>query len=312
LSRREDILAAMARLASEARALGDAELIASMRALLAEQAVAPAAAGAPDAAAWQGMVGRCPPLLRMQAAVEKFAPTDMPVLVVGESGTGKELVAKAVHALSPRRAAPFVSENCAAIPATLLESVLFGHVRGAFTGAVKDHRGHFLAADKGTLFLDEIGDMPLAMQAKLLRALQEGEVRPVGSSQVRRVDVRVVAATNRDLQAMVDAGSFREDLFYRLNVLVVQLPPLRERGEDVLLLARRFLAEVSEGRRGPPLHFDPDAEQALLRARWPGNIRQLRNEVQRLAALCDGPAIRAKDLSAEVLRDDGADGRPAR
>jgi len=217
------------------------------------------------------------------------------VLVRGESGTGKDLVAKILHRLSPRRDGPMVAENCAAIPETLLESTLFGHVRGAFTGAVRDHEGHFVAAHGGTLFLDEIGDMPLTMQAKLLRALQEGEIRPVGGEKTRRVDVRVIAATNRDLEALVRTGAFREDLFYRLNVLQLTLPPLRARGEDVVLLARRILADAAR-RAGRDLVLSQEAEAALCARPWPGNIRQLQNELQRVATLTDGPVVTPADL----------------
>ncbi|MCK5940391.1 MAG: sigma 54-interacting transcriptional regulator, partial [Planctomycetes bacterium] len=216
----------------------------------------------------------------------------------GESGTGKERVAQAVHELSPRRAQPFVAENCAAIPDTLLESVLFGHKRGAFTGAIKDHPGHFLAAHKGTLFLDEIGEMPMPMQAKLLRTLQEGEVRAVGDSKVRKVDVRVIAATNQDLERAVKEGRFREDLYFRLNVLRLSLPPLRDRGDDIVVLARRFLAEACR-RSGRALRLSAAAEQELGKRRWPGNVRQLQNEMQRVSALTDGPEVGPEDLSVE-------------
>jgi transcriptional regulator with GAF, ATPase, and Fis domain len=252
-----------------------------------------------DDSVWHGMIGRAPAILELRERITKFARSNSPVLIRGESGTGKDLVARILHQLGPRAARPYVAENCAAIPETLLESVLFGHVRGAFTGAVRDHEGHFVAAHRGTLFLDEIGDTPLPMQAKLLRALQEGEVRPVGGQKVRKVDVRVIAATNRDLEALVAAGKFRQDLFYRLNVLELWLPPLRERGEDVVLLARRLLALGAE-RSGRTVRFDAGAEARLQRATWPGNIRQLQNEIQRLLAMVDGPVIAANDLSADI------------
>jgi two-component system response regulator GlrR len=180
-----------------------------------------------------------------------------------------------------------------------LESVLFGHVKGAFTGAIKDHPGHFVSADGGTLFLDEIGDMKMPMQVKLLRALQEGEVRPVGGAKVRKVDVRVIAATNSNLEAAVKAGRFREDLYFRLNVLRLSLPPLRDRGFDSVLMARRFLQSATAS-TGRPLHFGKAAEDAILACKWPGNVRQLQNEMQRLAALCEGPEVRPADLSAEA------------
>jgi transcriptional regulator with GAF, ATPase, and Fis domain len=254
-----------------------------------------------DDAIWHGMIGKSAPMLRLRRLIEKFARAQAPVLIRGESGTGKEVVARILHELSPRAGKPLVIENCAAIPETLLESVLFGHARGSFTGAVRDHEGHFVAANGGTLFLDEIGDTPLAMQAKLLRALQEGEIRPVGSEKVRKVDVRVLAATNRNLEEMVRDGTFREDLFYRLNVLQLALPPLRERDRDVLLLARRILAAACE-KSGRSLHLTPEVEAALLVCPWPGNIRQLQNELHRVAALADGPGVVLADLSADVAR----------
>lgn len=268
------------------------------------------AAHAGDAAAddgdatWHGMVGRSAPMLRLRGLVEKFARAHAPVLIRGESGTGKEVVARILHELSPRAGKPLVIENCAAIPETLLESVLFGHARGSFTGAVRDHEGHFVAANRGTLFLDEIGDTPLAMQAKLLRALQEGEIRPVGSEKVRKVDVRVIAATNRNLEEMVKEGKFREDLFYRLNVLQLNLPPLRDREQDVVLLARRILAAACE-KSGRSLHLPPEVEAALRASPWPGNIRQLQNELNRIAALADGPGVTLSDLSSDVVRPGG-------
>ena len=295
----DDILAAFDALLRRAEAAGP-EVIEQLRAKLdaaAVAAVADAAATADDG--FFGLIGECDAMLALQQLIGKFAPATAPVLITGESGTGKERVAHALHRLSRRANGAFVAENCTAIPDTLLESVLFGHKRGAFTGAIKDHPGHFVAAHRGTLFLDEIGEMALPMQAKLLRTLQEGEVRAVGGSKVRKVDVRVLAATNQDLEGAVRAGRFREDLYFRLNVLRVSLPPLRERGTDILLLARRFLAEAA-ARNGRPLRLSPAAEAALLDAPWPGNVRQLQNEMQRLAALCSGPEVAPGDLSAEV------------
>ena len=248
---------------------------------------------------WHGLIGECAPMLALRKLIEKFAKANAPVLITGESGTGKERVAQALHELSRRSQQAFVAENCAAIPDTLLESVLFGHKKGAFTGAIKDHPGHFVAAHKGTLFLDEIGEMAPALQAKLLRVLQEGEVRAVGDSKVRKVDVRVIAATNQNLEKRVKEGAFREDLYFRLNVLRLELPPLRDRGDDVLLLARRFLAEAAQ-RAGRSLELSPEAEQALLGGRWPGNVRQLINEMQRLSALSAGPKVRVDELSPEL------------
>jgi transcriptional regulator with GAF, ATPase, and Fis domain len=268
-------------------------------------AAAKAGGQSADGGGFQGMLGRSPVMRELYARIEKFAPAKAPVLVHGESGTGKELVARALHDLGPRSRAPFVAENCAAVPEGLLESVLFGHVRGAFTGAVRDHPGHFVAAHGGTLFLDEIGDMPSPMQAKLLRALQEGEVRPVGGTKVRKVDVRVLAASHRDLEDLVRRGTFREDLLYRLAVLRLDVPPLRERGDDIVLLARRFLADAT-ARSGRTLEFAPDAEDALAAFSWPGNVRQLQNEMQRVAAIADGPRVERSDLSDEIARGAGA------
>ena len=248
---------------------------------------------------FHGLIGDSQPMLELRRLIEKFGRADAPVLITGESGTGKERVAQALHAESRRRVASFVAENCAAIPDTLIESVLFGHKRGAFTGAIKDHPGHFLAAHKGTLFLDEIGEMPLALQAKLLRTLQEGEVRAVGDSKVRKIDVRVIAATNQDLERAVADGRFREDLYFRLNVLRLDVPPLRERGEDVVHLARHFLRDAAR-RFGRELSMSAEAESALATARWPGNVRQLINEIQRAATLAEGREITAAELSPDV------------
>jgi two-component system response regulator AtoC len=232
-----------------------------------------------------GMIGDSAPMQAVYTLIEKVAPTDVPVLVLGETGTGKELVAQALHSSSRRAGGPFVAVNCAAVPAGLLEAELFGHKRGAFTGAVADREGQFAAAHKGTLLLDEVGDMPLEMQAKLLRALQEGEVRRVGDNKVRKVDVRVVAATHRDLLAMSAAGQFREDLYYRLGVVRIELPSLAERGADVAWIARALVARLGPEVGRPALRLDDDALAALQAAAWPGNVRQLSNELRRAVAL---------------------------
>ncbi|HRE14610.1 MAG TPA: sigma 54-interacting transcriptional regulator [Usitatibacteraceae bacterium] len=220
------------------------------------------------------------------ARVQRVAASDASVLIQGESGTGKELLARAIHRASPRAAAPFVAINCGAIPETLLESELFGHTKGSFTGAIADHRGLFVAADKGTLFLDEIGDMPLALQVKLLRVIETREVRPIGATRSIPFDVRIISATHRDLAREKDAGGFREDLYYRLNVVGLRLPSLGERPEDIPLLARHFLASLAPryGRENPA--FAPDAQELLAKARWPGNVRQLYNVVEQSIALC--------------------------
>ena len=233
------------------------------------------------------MVGESAVMKRLFTEIEKVAPTKGRVLVTGESGTGKELIARAIHRLSPRAEKPFVKVNCAAIPADLIESELFGHERGSFTGAVGKKKGLFEVAHTGTLFLDEIGDMAPNAQAKVLRALQSGEITRVGGEQVIAVDVRVVAATNKDLDAAVAAGEFREDLFFRLNVIPLRSPSLRERPEDVPLLAKSFLVEFCEENGMKPKPFEADVLEALSERGWPGNVRELRNVVERMAILSD-------------------------
>jgi transcriptional regulator with GAF, ATPase, and Fis domain len=240
-----------------------------------------------------GMVGDSAPMKAVFALLERVVASDVSVLVNGETGTGKELVAKALHQFGRRKAKPFLAENCAAVPANLLESELFGHKKGSFTGAVADRPGHFVAADGGTVFLDEIGDMPLPMQAKLLRVLQDGEVRAVGSNTAKRVDVRVVAATNKDLAAMCKQGTFREDLYFRLNVVTITLPPLRERMGDVHHLVRFILARIGR-EMGRPLDITPEALTLLERWRWPGNVRELDNVLRRAAVFARGPITPAE------------------
>jgi transcriptional regulator with GAF, ATPase, and Fis domain len=245
-----------------------------------------------------GMIGDSPPMRALFDLIAKVAPSDVSVLILGETGTGKELVARALHEHSARKSKPFLAENCAAVPANLLESELFGHKRGSFTGAVVDRAGHFVAADGGTVFLDEIGDMPLSMQSKLLRVLQEGEVRPVGSNKMLKVDVRIVAATNKDLVAMCRAHTFREDLFYRLTVVTLTLPPLRDRPGDVRHIARHLTAVMSR-ELGRDVVLSEDALAALERWRWPGNVRELENVIRRAAVFARGE-IRAADLALPV------------
>jgi len=244
------------------------------------------------------MVGSGPAMERLFELVRRTAASEGRVLVTGENGTGKELIARALHDGSRRKQAPFVKLNCAAVPAELIESELFGHEKGAFTGAVAARRGKFELADGGTLFLDEVGDMPPAMQAKVLRALQEGELERVGGQQPLKVDVRVVAATNKDLQAEVAAGRFREDLYYRLAVVLVHAPALRERKEDIPELADRFLAEACERNGRRAMTFARDAYLALQGHDWPGNVRELRNLVERVAILCDGPSLGPEEIAA--------------
>jgi two-component system nitrogen regulation response regulator NtrX len=242
------------------------------------------------------MIGESYVMAQLREQVAMAAPTNGRMLIYGENGTGKELVARTVHALSRRRSGPFVEVNCAAIPEELIESELFGHMKGAFTGAVADRRGKFEAADGGTLFLDEIGDMSLKTQAKVLRALQEQVVERLGSASTVRVDVRVLAATNKDLSAEIRAGRFREDLYFRLNVIPLFVPPLRDRAEDVPLLAEHFMAELAReyGRRSKSM--DPDAVAALRAYPWPGNVRELRNVIERLMIMVPGDKIAPKDL----------------
>ena len=249
----------------------------------------------------ENFIGSSPALQEMLGQVRKVAPTKTTVLLTGESGTGKELVARALHELSPRAAMPFVAVNCGAIPAELLESELFGHVRGAFTDASRDKKGLAAEADGGTLFLDEIGELPLALQVKLLRFLEDEQVRRVGDTRSERVDVRVVAATARDLARAVKEGQFREDLFYRLNVVNVRLPPLRERPDDVPALVEHFLAKYRRLRPEAPLQgVSPEALEVLRSHRWPGNVRELEHAVERAVVLADGPVVQEGDLPDEV------------
>jgi two-component system response regulator GlrR len=241
----------------------------------------------------EAIVTRNPGFETTLARAKLVAAGDASVLLRGESGTGKELLAQAVHRASPRRAQPFMAINCGAIPEALLESELFGHVRGAFTGAARDHTGLFLAAEGGTVFLDEIGDMPLPLQVKLLRVLQERNVRPVGSTRALPVNVRIVSATHRDLDAAIREGRFREDLYYRLNVVSFMLPPLRERPEDVPLLASHFLADLSSCYRKTVHSLSPEAAQMLVKYDWPGNVRELVNVVEQAVALSTSTVISA-------------------
>ena len=247
------------------------------------------------------LIGNSPSFRRVIEQVTEVCETRATVMLNGESGPGKELVARAIHFNSPRRARPFVAVNCAAIPESLLESELFGHVKGAFTGAVSNRVGRFAAAEGGTLFLDEIGDMPLAIQAKLLRVVQERSFEPVGASRSQTVDVRLVAATHKDMRAAVAAGLFREDLFYRLNVFPIRLPALRERAEDIPLLAAHFLASLSETVGKPVTGFSPAALAAMSAHDWPGNIRELHNCVERALIVAKTATIDVQDLPRELF-----------
>jgi len=246
------------------------------------------------------VLGSDPSLMRVFHIIERVADSDCSVLITGESGTGKELIARAIHDFSERRAHTFMAVNCAAIPETLLESELFGHTRGAFTGAQNARVGRFAAADGGTIFLDEIGEMPIGLQAKILRLLQEKEVTPLGESKSRKIDVRVVAATNKDLDEMVRARSFREDLLYRLNVIPIELPALRHRKSDLPELVRHFLARANQRRGRKVTGFDPRAMELMIAYDWPGNVRQLENTIERMVLLKGEGELGLEDLPEKM------------
>jgi len=242
------------------------------------------------------IVGKTPVMRALMEKIEKVAATPARVLITGENGTGKELVARALHRMSPRASKPFVEVNCAAIPGELIESELFGHMKGSFTGAIADRAGKFEQANKGTLFLDEIGDMSLAAQAKVLRVLQDNVITRIGGSKAISVDVRVIAATNKTLENEIAGGKFREDLYYRLNVVPIHVPSIRERREDIPMLAQYFAATLSAREGIPPRTFMPDALEKLTTLDWPGNVRELRNTVERLLILASDPEISARDI----------------
>jgi transcriptional regulator with GAF, ATPase, and Fis domain len=249
------------------------------------------------------IVGTSPPMQQVFRKVEKIAPTDISVLITGETGTGKELIAREIHNRSPRAGKPFITINCGAIPENLLESELFGHVKGAFTGAVANKQGKFQAADGGTLFLDEIGEMPIELQVKLLRAIQEKVVFRVGDTRPEAVDIRILAATNRDLEKEIAGGRFREDLYYRLNVVNLELPPLRVRGDDVLVIARYLLARYAREYDAKVKGLSPNAAVAIRKHAWPGNIRELENRIKKAIVLCESTVIGPDDLglTSDVL-----------
>lgn len=252
-----------------------------------------------DMSSNHGILGESSALDTALNRARSAANSEATILITGESGTGKELFARAVHAWSPRNAGPFVALHCGSLPESLIESELFGYEAGAFTGATRAKPGLLEMADRGTLFLDEIGELSLAVQVKLLRVLQFGEYTRVGSVQTRTIDARVVAATHRNLPSMIREGSFREDLYYRLNVIPVEVPALRDRGRDIVLLARAFLARHAEKNGRAPLSLSPDAQQILMHYAWPGNVRELDNIMQRVAVLAAGPVVEAQDLPAE-------------
>src|SRR2546421_2541629 len=249
------------------------------------------------------IVGQSKLMKDVFAKIQKAAPVDSTVLILGESGTGKELVAQALHHNSPRKKGPFVAVNCAAVPATLVESELFGHVRGAFTGATDRRIGRFEQADGGTLFIDEIGDFELGLQAKLLRVLETLTLTPVGGHEDRKVNVRVLAATSRDIEKMVADGSFRQDLYYRLNVVQIVLPPLRDRPDDIPILVDHFLREIAANKHTAPHRVSPEVMRRFSAYRWPGNVRELRNVLESMMVLAEGETLTEKDLPDEVAAD---------
>ena len=253
------------------------------------------------------IIGQSPGMLRILQLVEKIAPSDSAILIQGESGTGKELIAKAIHRRSRRAHRPFVAINCGAFPDNLLESELFGHLRGSFTGATHDKEGLFVSAHQGTLFLDEVCEMSHSMQIKLLRVLQDWVVRPLGSTAGRPVDVRIISATNRDLLKAIDKGVFREDLYFRLCVVPIRIPPLRERKEDIPVLIKAFLSQFSKKYHKPPLQLEPGALEALSRQPWRGNVRELENFLERLNLLFDQTPVSAKDIKPHLSRHSSED-----
>jgi two-component system, NtrC family, response regulator HydG len=256
----------------------------------------------------QGLIGQSEPMYAVFRLIEKAAPVSAPVIVSGESGTGKEMVARAIHYSGPRASAPFVTVNCGAIPETLIESELFGYVKGSFTGADQSRAGYFQTAEQGTIFLDEVSETSQAMQVKLLRVLQDGTIAMIGSRKTITVDVRIISATNKDLASLVKRGLFREDLYYRLNVITIALPPLRDRGEDLLLLARHFATRYArEYAKGEP-RFSDAALDSLRRYNWPGNVRELENTIQRIVLLGETGSIETADLP-QLMRFTASHGR---
>lgn len=246
------------------------------------------------------MIGKSPPMQRVYDTIEKVKDSNVSVLLTGESGTGKELAARAIHYFGGRKDNRFVPVNCIAIPEGLLEGEFFGHVKGSFTGALKDTRGKLEAADRGTLFLDEVGDMPLALQGKLLRVLQEKEFSPIGSTELKQVDIRIIAATNRDLMQMIRDGTFRQELYYRLNVVNIHMPPLKERKEDIPLIINHFLDKCSQEHQKPRPDISSQALRILMDYDYPGNVRELANFLEYTFVLCDGKAIKSNDLPSQL------------
>ncbi len=289
------------------------DMLATIARILSERSATAGASGSPeqpDSKAGKsapadnqdiGIIGSSPAMLALFGKIRKVAPADANVLIHGESGTGKELVARALHNLSARASAPMICVNCAAIPETLIESELFGHEKGAFTGADKARAGLVEAADGGTLFLDEIGELPLEAQARLLRVLQESEIRRVGSTQSQKVNIRLIAATHRDLKVLASEGKFREDLYYRLHVIALSLPALRERGDDIREIATALLERQRlKARRDEPMHFTEECLEAMNRYHWPGNVRELENAIERAVILCEGNRVTLDLLGIDV------------
>src|SRR6478672_4541088 len=261
---------------------------------------------------YRHIIGKSPAMRQVFSVIDRAAPVKTTVLVTGESGTGKEMVARALHEASPRKGGPFLALNCGAIPENLIESTLFGHEKGAFTGADKHTRGYFQASDGGTLLLDEIGELPLAMQSKLLRVLEDSQVTPVGTTAPQKVDVRIVAATNRDLEEEVAANEFRQDLFFRLNIVNIRLPSLRERPEDLPLLTRFFLDEICRTNNFEPREIDHSLLEAFARYDWPGNVRELKNTLESLVVLSGRTTLTAEDLPEKFFREQHGQGNGER
>ena len=278
------------------------DLLAAIKRILRERSAPAPDSGASPATdpGAPGMIGSCAPMQVVQERIRRVAPTSATVLITGETGTGKELVARAIHSASQRADKPLVCVNCAAIPESLIESELFGYEKGAFTGAASNRIGLIEAADGGTLFLDEIGELPVEAQARLLRFIQEGEIRAIGAVQSRKVDVRLIAATHRNLKALSEEGRFRPDLYYRINVLQISLPPLRERGRDVLRIAEELLRDAARRHERPALHFSGEAVQAITSYHWPGNVRELENAIERAVILCEGTEIPNQALGIDL------------
>ena len=249
------------------------------------------------------IVGNCDALNRVLDVALQVAPTDVSVLIVGESGVGKEIIPKVIHDNSPRKREKYFAINCGSIPEGTIDSELFGHVKGSFTGAINDSPGYFGVANKGTLFLDEVGELPVATQARLLRVLETGEYIPVGATEVRKTDVRIVAATNVNIRKAISEGRFREDLYYRLNTISIQMPPLRERGEDIALLFRLFALQMAEKYRMERVTLTPEAKELLMKYKWPGNVRQLKNITEQISILSSERTITAEMLQRFIPRD---------